>query len=213
MTCCGRGCSASSEAWSDQGSWLRCGWALLAAPGPSPVPGEIWSRCGPACGCMGLPNLSAKGQLAVDTANAMASCSAALLRLCGSLGVPAVLENPHTSRMWSAPCLQQAISSPGARSYVTDFCGWQCCWRKRTRFLAVWCDLAAVERHCVSSGGRCSFSKKPHVQLRGWIGSRWATSVAEPYPKSLCQRLALELVQAVRKRNMAPFLRIGLGTA
>ena len=53
----------------------------------------------------------------------------------------------------------------------------------------------------MSSGGRCSFSKKPHVQLRGWIGSRWATSVAEPYPKSLCQRLALELVQAVKKRK------------
>ena len=66
-------------------------WSIARAGGNvEPLRSSLW--------VLGLPNLSAKGQLAVDTANAMASFSAALLRLCGSLGVPAVFgESAHVA--------------------------------------------------------------------------------------------------------------------
>ena len=86
--------------------------------------------------------------------------------------------------------------------FRTDFCAFDCCLRKHNTFLAAWVDLSEIERHCKSSGGRCSFYHRQNVQLRGKKGNRWVTNLAEAYPPELVRGLGRLLSQALHVRKM-----------
>ena len=86
---------------------------------------------------------------------------------------------------------------------VTDFCQWGVPWRKRTT-LRLWCVQSPelLAKRCIGCG-RCSRTGQPHVQLVGvaQCGRFW-TSVAEPYPKPLCRRLAAALTNSYEALRM-----------
>ena len=111
--------------------------------------------------------------------------------------MPAVIENPHSSRLWCVPSHQHARTIRHVKFDWADFCQDGTPWRKRTGFLSTGLgapgnDLRrGVVKQCY---GRCLCSRtwKPHQPLRGIQASsgRYFTIIAEPYPRRLCKRLA-----------------------
>lgn len=136
----------------------------------------------------GLPHLTGKDLLKVRIGNRMARFSIGILQLCDSMHVPAAMENPHTSRLWLLPGVQQLSVRKSFETSVVDYCSFGMDWRKRTRLLS--CHVSF--RMCfVPCTGRktCSFSGRPHVQLRGTTKGVFKTLIAEPYPRGMCKLL------------------------
>ena len=129
------------------------------------------------------------------------ACILAALKIIKALdrhGVPWVLENPHSSKMWYLPPLVDLQNSCHTTTIVTDFCQWGTRWRKRTRLLAGNInpiDLERLQRFCRDSKGLCSRTGCQHFQLTGSNshGVPW-TRVAQPYPARLCHSLAHSLL-------------------
>lgn len=150
----------------------------------------------------GLPNISSiKDQEKVRVGN---QCLRSTLRIIGwldKMGVPWVLENPHSSKMWFVEELITLQNSPHTHVIVTDFCQFGTRWRKRTRLLCgnlQWDDAARCQRTCLGHG-ICSRTNKPHFQLTGSNKHNipW-TRVAQPYPSQLCHSLAFALTAPAR---------------
>ena len=129
------------------------------------------------------------------------ACILAALKIIKTLdrhGVPWVLENPHSSKMWYLPPLVDFQNSCHTTTIVTDFCQWGTRWRKRTRLLAGNInpiDLERLQKICRGSRGLCSRTGCQHFQLTGSNshGVPW-TRVAQPYPARLCHSLAHSLL-------------------
>lgn len=149
-------------------------------PGPPPLRSD---ECP-----WGLAHLASHDEAKVRIGNALARFSISVFRLCRLRRVPCVIENPHTSRIFSLPCFT-AENKQGVRDYYTDYCQDNLPWRKRTRLRAVHINLSPAVKHC-SGRGVCSRSRRPHVQLKGCRNGVSLTLWAEPYPLSLCHRLA-----------------------
>ena len=59
---------------------------------------------------MGLPNLSEPDRLRVESGNACLEAAVKLVNVFHSAGLPWILENPHASKMWWHPRLEQLHS-------------------------------------------------------------------------------------------------------
>ena len=150
-------------------------------PGPPPLRSDARPY--------GLAGLSANDVLKVAVGNQLAWFSVRVMEACRKHNVPMALENPYTAWLWLLAGFKRLKRAPGMSFGYTDYCQDGTPWRKRTGILFSHVDLVPSFKHCCGHG-TCSRSGKPHVQLRGAIGNKWATLVAEPYPGSLCRRWA-----------------------
>ena len=171
-----RGVQQKVRGWICQG-WIVATW--IATPCSS------WSRArdrpnGPPrlrsdSFVNGLPELSAADQYKVDMGNRLAKFTASVMLLCARRGLPAVVENPASSRLWLAPGLAKLAAQSKAKSFQTDFCAYGTAWRKQTKFLAAHVNLGNVERHCCTRK-LCHYTGN-HVGLVGKVGNvslpRW----------------------------------------
>ena len=149
----------------------------------------------------GVPGLPPRLLAQVIEGNGFARFSASLMMLCSQLGVPAVVENPYTSRLWLMPGMLAVARLSTCRNYFTDYCQDGTAWRKRTRFLAVNVDLSqAVRKCCGQRGGICAASGCPHVHLEGRQNGQLMSKLAEPYPAALCNRLVACFAAAIKSK-------------
>eukprot|EP00959_Pyramimonas_sp_CCMP1952_P100489 2102015-Pyramimonas_sp.AAC.1 len=65
--------------------------------------------------------------------------------LRGTLSIPAVLENPSTSSLWSLPGARALARSYNARDVDVDFCASGTSWRKRIRLRFCHLELSGLE--------------------------------------------------------------------
>ena len=150
----------------------------------------------------GLPNLPEHEQQKVEYGNECLKAALRFIKCAHQLGLPWVLENPFTSRMWWTPELQALINDDRTELIQNDFCQFGTRWRKRTWFLAGnldVCDLQRLRKQCCGTGGVCSRTKRPHLVLTGSSpsGVPW-TRIAQPYPRKLCSILAWILTEPAR---------------
>ena len=117
--------------------------------------------------------------------------------LCRTLGVPATLENPWTSRIWNLSLAEQFCKLPRVRLEYTDFCQYGMPWRKRTGFLGV--NLECEWRQC--KGRVCSRTGLPHLELKGRPEGELLTQQAEAYPYELCRALVGAVARALLQRS------------
>ena len=116
-----------------------------------------------------------------------------LLAVAFACGVPCCVGNPNAAILWSMLEWRHFVY----RDVVADYCQWGTPWRKATRFRFFNVPpgrVAAIARRCSGRRGRCSRTKMRHVVLRGRLGGRNLTSIAEPYPEGLASALAAVLV-------------------
>eukprot|EP00972_Heterocapsa_arctica_P064315 9491131-Heterocapsa_arctica.AAC.1 len=149
---------------------------------------------------MGLPNITPIDELKVLVDNKLTRATVSLMMLCVSLDIPVAVENPHSSRLWHAPPMEHLRSRNIVREFVADFCQSGQPWRKRTRFISYGVDLSRVARMCSSKKGICSRTGKPHIPLCGVRAGVFMTHVAEPYPATLSNALALCFHDALAAR-------------
>ena len=150
----------------------------------------------------GLPNLPAHEQSKVETGNSCVRSALKIISWLDKRGIPWILENPRSSKMWYLPEMIRLLQSSHVRDVVTDFCQYGTIWRKRTRFI---CgnicedDLQRFNRLCHGPPGYCSRTGQKHFQLTGSNshGTPW-TLVAQPYPHVLCHHLAHALTAHLR---------------
>ena len=85
----------------------------------------------------GLPRrfLSDTDQEKVRMGNACARAALNIIYAPDSRGLPWCLENPHSSKTWYIPELQQLMASPHVQVVVIDFCQYKTRWKKPTRLL------------------------------------------------------------------------------
>ena len=161
------------------------------------TPCNSWSRArrwdgrgpGPlrddAAGLLGLPNLSGSDQRKVELGNALMRFSAKIFRMCMSLNIPVVLENPHTSRLWLAPPIRHLLHHSQTEYFATDFCQDGTPWRKRMGLLSFGLDLRYAVRRCAAAPGICSRTGLRHQHLEGIVNGQFRTLAAQPYPLGL----------------------------
>ena len=156
----------------------------------------------------GLPNLRLADQARVRVGNTLARFSARVVLLCCLLLIPAVLEHPALSWLWSTRWIvslqRRRQRDVGLAS--TEFCQWQSLpFRKSTSLLHTHINLSAVSaRRCLGAKrGLCLATGCPHHLLKGTdpkSGKFW-TKIAEPYPRRLCNQLALAVEEATSQRR------------
>ena len=152
---------------------------------------------------MGLPSLRPHDQLKVDVGNKLMRATVLIARAALKAGLPFVIENPATSRLWLAPPMAKLLRSPRVQVVNTDYCGFGTPWRKRTSLAFANCDLSGAARHCTGRA-RCSYSGVPHVQLAGTNAEgKFMTLVAEPYPRELCRLCVAAFANACISRTVA----------
>ena len=119
------------------------------------------------------------------------------LRACLRAGVPAIMENPATSKCWYLPELEEIAASHQANTLVIDQCMYGQPWRKRTKLLCLNFDaqdLCIVERRCAGQHGLCSRTGLKHHILSGGMHATRAAA----FPKQLCKALARLLTNPAR---------------
>ena len=113
-------------------SW-ESGSAFRVVPGPrrgTAPPGSGWCRLRDPSHIWGLPNLSARAQLACSRGNAQLKFCLSLIRTCCRLRIPVALENPGTSWVWQVPQLDRLCKRVDSQP------------RQRSRFLCLRRPLA-----------------------------------------------------------------------
>jgi hypothetical protein len=155
---------------------------------------------------MGLPGLSEKAQAKVNYGNKLLYITGQIATLASEHGIPWVIENPKSSRIWATPVfkrlgrLARFGGQVAQKPCITelDFCQYGENWKKPTRLLAHGLDLSTVCRKCCAQSGRCSRTGHLHMPLSGWAPSgQFKTRLAQPYPVELCKRLAACVKSAI----------------
>ena len=146
----------------------------------------------------GLDNLSPKDAEKVRIGNLCFKAAFRIIRVLNKYNVPWILENPHSSKCWYLPEIQNLMNLPSVHVRVTDFCCHGTRWRKRTRFLIGNIneqDTMRLQQTCSGTRGFCGRTNQQHFQLTrsGPRGVPW-TRIAQPYPKRLCHHLAHSLL-------------------
>ena len=149
---------------------------------------------------MGLPGVGPKDALKIHDGNGMMKFSASVLEACRRMGVPAVMENPHSSYIWKAPAMTTLAGKTAVNSFVVDMCSFKSPWRKRTRLMAIGLDLSGLPPLCRSCGGKCSYSERPHVELRGKNNGVFLTLNAQAYPPKFC-KMIVDVINEVRAKR------------
>lgn len=179
-------------------SWSRA--RQLDGRGPGPLRSDNQLR--------GLANLSVADQARVRTGNVLADFSALIFETCEKMGIPVCLENPATSRMWLLPRFKRLRSKSSVQVHLTDYCQDGKPWRKRTRLMSSGVDLGPCVRQCNSHRGICSRTGKAHVQLCGHKPGTFMTSHAQPYPVTLCKRVAKAFENAMFEYRARPYMQL-----
>ena len=81
---------------------------------------------------MGVPGLDAFNAAKLQIGNATYAFTCAVIRLCIQQQVPCVLENPLTSRMWSAPALSKLTKVAVCSQIRLDQCQFGAAWENRS---------------------------------------------------------------------------------
>lgn len=139
----------------------------------------------------GLADLGPRDAFSVRRANLVLRLVGRLARLCILHGVPFVLENPLTSRVWLHAIIHGLLRR-GATFTDLDFCQFQARWKKGTRLLS-WGfpGISAVAKRCHLVDGKCSASGLRHVWLAGKDSNHsWMTKRAQAYPIPFCRAVA-----------------------
>ena len=148
--------------------------------------------------------MSEKDAARVDAANRLTAVVCRICRLAIRCNVSWVIENPLTSRLWQVPEVKRLMGHALVQLCRYDFCAWGAPWRKATRLLS-YCmpELHAAAVHCNSTGGICSFSRKPHFILQGSdpAGVFW-TARSEPYPPRLCSCWAKHIRSSIVENHL-----------
>ena len=96
------------------------------------------------------------------------------------------VEAPDCAYFWQMPGWHAECKADSPATFRADLCQFGCLWRKRTR-VATNCSLALARQLCTS--------KVRHLRLLSWSSTHrlpW-TAVADRYPASFCNVLALGL--------------------
>jgi hypothetical protein len=139
----------------------------------------------------GLPGLSPADTERVSNGNRQARWATKLFLKAAKLGIPIVIENPASSRLWELPALQALLVR--FHSVTVHYCAFGMPWKKPTKLLFTNCDLHPLgTRLCRGRLGMCSFSGERHTVLSGRSAEHKAlwTAVASPYPQALCRAAA-----------------------
>ena len=165
-------------------------------PSPARASGSDSSGLTPSAAPDNLAErLTAADQEKVTLGNLCAQAALKFIRACDVRGIPWIVENPQSSKLWCLPEFEQLASAAHTQVRVIDFCAYGMPWRKRTRLLlgnVDSCDLERLSfRKCSGVSGGCSFRPHKHFHLTGTGpgGVPW-TSLAQPYPSLLCKDLA-----------------------
>ena len=126
--------------------------------------------------------------------NLLATNSINIFEEAAKHGVPAILENPATSRLFLVPQVRRMIRLGIARFTITDLCQHGTRWRKPTGLLTCNIEGSGLQHlavRCRATDGVCSRTKSPHIQLSGTApnGVCW-TRIAQEYPAKLCSKIA-----------------------
>ena len=143
-----------------------------------------------------MPGLSERDQLRVNDSNDSLFFVAKLIRLCLRYNVMVVVENPSSSRLWTAPEMASLLLRAESDSMV-GYCAFGTEWRKRTRLMSGCRPLERLPPLCSGKKGFCSFSGCKHVMLEGFTGGEFKTAAASAYPVKMCRLLAPQLCSAV----------------
>jgi len=190
------GCVAGIMLGTPCSSWS------LARRGPV---GSGWAPLRSPFHIMGLPGLSAVDAARVTLGNRTMAQSARVIRTARKHGVPVVLENPFTSRLFLAPPVRRLASGPDFHRWCFDQCQFGAPWRKRT---ALWGwgvghETQRLDARCAGRKGVCSRSKCPHISLQGRApGNKLWTAIAQAYPPPLAKTLAELLIHAFQAKRM-----------
>ena len=155
-------------------------------------PNNVWG--------LPLDELSPLDAKTLQTSNSLARVSIALFRVCVECGVPVAMENPFRSYLWLMPEVEALWKDVEEAILVPlDFCAYGTPWKKTTRILFHgWIGVGDVVRRCrARRTGKgqptmCQYSMCAHQHLSGINREtkKWWTSVAEPYPEKLVERIA-----------------------
>ena len=125
-------------------------------------------------------------------------------------GLPAAVENPIASILWSSPDMIALKSLPGFEEVCLDFCCFDTPWRKSTRLWSWNFPLSCVAKRCRAKAGVCSTSHKPHLVLSGRdpVSGQVFTKMAEPYPPQLCEDISKVVADLLERRRLLNLRRI-----
>ena len=152
---------------------------------------------------LGLPQeqLSEKQIKQVKDGNETMYATLRMIREFDRLGLPWMVENPLSSRLWLTPGFKALMKQDNVDFVSLHMCQFGSKWKKPTAILAGNVPshlLDPICKTCSGSSGICSRTKKAHLQLTGTApcGKPW-TAVAQVYPKGLCVALARLLVHQI----------------
>ena len=152
-------------------------------------------------GLLNQSKFSEKDIKSLRNGNSIAKAVIKILYLIMELRIPAILENPRSSRFWHLPQVKR-IAAGHAASFVTcDLCQFGTKWRKRTGLLCLNLDpkkcSSVLSKMCRGSNKCCSCTNRPHLLLSGSspMGVPW-TRLAQVYPKRFASALAKVLALA-----------------
>ena len=140
-----------------------------------------------------LPNLTKKNEAKCLVGDL---CMAASMKLCMALqkaNVPWSWSTRPLRGCGNVPSSSSWPSCPGSRCSSPTSANGGAKWRKTTKLLSGHLDSFGRDRlsqRCSCSGGCCSRSGRPHIQLSGKSpsGPPW-TAIAEHYPRELCHEI------------------------
>ena len=173
-----------------------CSSWSIARHGPL---GSLWGPLRSRECIMGIPGLPPRDVAKIELGNATMMHTARTVRQCLAFGVPAVLENPASSRLFHAPPLAALIRRPTCQQVVLDLCQFGAPWRKHTK-LACWlvaADSAEVGRVCKGKHGVCSRTMEPHFVLEG----PKRTKAAQEYPLKFAFSVSKFLIRSFEQRR------------
>jgi hypothetical protein len=170
-----------------------------------------WPRLRSAAHMWGLPSLKPHVVKLARDGSLLCCVAVEVARLCHSLDIGFVIENPMSSMMWNFPPMVDLLGREGVVSIILDYCQYGERWRKSTRLVSNREELLALSRRCSGSFRRCSSTGHEHQVLRGASpsGELW-TKVACPYPRALCEayaRAISSLAPAVTGAPVKPTFR------
>lgn len=131
----------------------------------------------------------------VRLGNACVRASLSVIDTCGLYNIPAALEHPQTSWLWSLPEMQERmVKNPGS-DITCHMCAFGTDYKKPTRVFMFHSTFQPQSPKCLKCKQRkkklpngqqiflCSFTGKPHQRLSGAICSgKFKTCSASEYP-------------------------------
>ena len=114
----------------------------------------------------GVPGLSIADAERVSVGNSIVWATVRIVSWLHTCKVPWCIENPHSSKLWYFPEIEELSHAPNVNEVVLDYCQFGAPWRKRTRLILGNCDHNDIQRLCKQCVGHgvCSRTVKPHFQ-------------------------------------------------